>query len=245
MDYDPRGTLRELQLILISPHTELLKATARSQPIPFPTRVLLSVDGTVATPHRTTPSVEVHGMKGGARMAPLRDGQWSASRSCRLNLLNRWVGGPHSMSGFFCIRQQSLTACRHLNPKSSSAQGSDFDQLTTNTHTMHTPNQLQIPPELRIIVTSATAHLQIRTRSVAAIHKTADGFARTPCCCNRLSDIKTAPSGHPPTAGYTVVTQEIVSLQAMKAYRGRRCIAPLILNLSSSRLHTPSTSLPR
>jgi hypothetical protein len=101
LDYDPTGTLRELQLILFSPHTELLKATVRAQPIPFPTRVLLSVDGTVATPHRATPSAEVHGMKGGAGMAPLRDGQWSASRSCRLNLLNRRVGRPHSTSGFF------------------------------------------------------------------------------------------------------------------------------------------------
>ena len=47
LDYDPTVTLRELQLIVLSPYTELLKATDSPQlcptHYPFPTRALLSM----------------------------------------------------------------------------------------------------------------------------------------------------------------------------------------------------------
>ena len=80
LDYDPTGTFRELQLILLSPHMELLKATAHNCVVNCTTHSIpnkaLAADGTVATPHRTTPSAEVRGMKGDAGMAPLRDGEW-------------------------------------------------------------------------------------------------------------------------------------------------------------------------
>lgn len=69
-----------------------------SNTLPIPHKGL-AVDGTVATPHLFTACVSLP--KGGAGMAPLCDGEWSASRSCRLTLLNRRVGGPHSRSGFF------------------------------------------------------------------------------------------------------------------------------------------------
>jgi hypothetical protein len=89
LDYDPTVTSRELQLIVLRSYWKL--QTARdyvqrtSHSIPHE---CLAGDGTDATPCPFTVSVSLP--KGGDGMAPLRDGEWPALRSCRLNLSTFW-----------------------------------------------------------------------------------------------------------------------------------------------------------
>jgi hypothetical protein len=85
LEYDPTVPLRELQLIVLSPYTELLKAADSPQlcptHFPSPQWALLSMAPSLAAPLRGQRNSLP---KGGASMAPLRDGEWSSSRSCRL-----------------------------------------------------------------------------------------------------------------------------------------------------------------